>query len=107
LQNLRGLVVLDEIQLRSDLFPILRVLSDREESPAQFLILGSASPDLIKGTAQSLAGRVETIEVTPFSYLEARSKPLHWVRGGYPLSFLAANDEDSAAWREAFVQRFF
>jgi predicted AAA+ superfamily ATPase len=106
LENLRGLVVVDEIQLRPDLFPILRVLSDREGNPAQFLILGSASPDLIKGSAQSLAGRVETIEVTPFSYPEVPSKPLHWVRGGYPLSFLAANDEDSAAWREAFVQRF-
>ena len=66
LENLRGLVVVDEIQQRPDLFPILRVLSDREGNPAQFLILGSASPDLIKGSAQSLAGRVETIEVTPF-----------------------------------------
>lgn len=106
LENLRGLVVLDEIQLRPDLFPILRVLSDREGAPAQFLILGSASPDLIKGTAQSLAGRVETIEVTPFSYSEVRSMTSHWVRGGYPLSFLASSDENSAAWREAFVQRF-
>jgi predicted AAA+ superfamily ATPase len=106
LEGLRGLVVLDEIQLRPELFPILRVLSDRESAPAQFLILGSASPDLIKGTAQSLAGRVEMIEVTPFSYPEVRSKPSHWVRGGYPLSFLAASDGDSAAWREAFVQRF-
>jgi predicted AAA+ superfamily ATPase len=106
LENLRGLVVLDEIQLRPELFPILRVLSDREGVPAQFLILGSASPDLIKGTAQSLAGRVETIEVTPFSYSEVRSMTSHWVRGGYPLSFLASSDENSAAWREAFVQRF-
>jgi len=106
LEGLRGLVVVDEIQLRPELFPILRVLSDREGSLAQFLILGSASPDLIKGTAQSLAGRVETIEVTPFSYPEVEAKPSHWVRGGYPLSFLAKSDEDSAAWREAFVQRF-
>jgi len=106
LENLRGLVVLDEIQLRPDLFPILRVLSDREGALAQFLILGSASPDLIKGTSQSLAGRVETIEVTPFSYSEVHSMQTHWVRGGYPLSFLATADENSAAWREAFIQRF-
>jgi predicted AAA+ superfamily ATPase len=106
LENLRGLVVLDEIQLRPDLFPILRVLSDREGALAQFLILGSASPDLIKGTSQSLAGRVETIEVTPFSYPEVHSMQTHWVRGGYPLSFLATTDENSVAWREAFIQRF-
>ena len=106
LENLRGLVVLDEIQLRPELFSILRVLSDREGNPAQFLILGSASPDLIKGTAQSLAGRVETIEVTPFSYTEVLSNTSHWLRGGYPLSFLASSDENSAAWREAFVQQF-
>ena len=74
-------MVLDEIQLRPDLFPILRVLSDRETHQAQFLILGSASPDLIKGTAQSLAGRVETIEVTPFSLPEVRLMQTHWVRG--------------------------
>lgn len=106
LESLSGLVVLDEIQMRPDLFPILRVLSDREAQPAQFLILGSASPDLIKGTAQSLAGRVETIEVTPFSLPEVGSMQTHWVRGGYPLSYLAASDENSVAWREAFVQRF-
>lgn len=106
LEPLRGLVVLDEIQLRPDLFPILRVLSDREGAPAQFLILGSASPDLIKGTAQSLAGRVETIEVTPFSFPEVGSMRRHWVRGGYPLSYLAESEENSGAWREAFVRRF-
>ena len=106
LESLSGLVVLDEIQLRPDLFPILRVLSDRETRQSQFLILGSASPDLIKGTAQSLAGRVETIEITPFSLPEVRSMQTHWVRGGYPLSYLALSDENSVAWREAFVQRF-
>ena len=106
LERLRGLVVVDEIQQRPDLFPILRVLSDREGTPAQFLILGSASPDLIKGTAQSLAGRVETIEVTPFSFAEVGAMQRHWVRGGYPLSYLAGSEENSAAWRESFVQRF-
>ena len=106
LERLRGLVVVDEIQLRPDLFPVLRVLSDREGTPAQFLILGSASPDLIKGTAQSLAGRVETIEVTPFSFPEVGSMQRHWVRGGYPLSYLAGSEGNSAAWRESFVQRF-
>ena len=106
LERLRGLVVVDEIQQRPDLFPILRVLSDREGTPAQFLILGSASPDLIKGTAQSLAGRVETIELTPFSFAEVGAMQRHWVRGGYPLSYLAGSEENSAAWRESFVQRF-
>ena len=106
LERLRGLVVVDEIQQRPDLFPILRVLSDREGTPAQFLILGSASPDLIKGTAQSLAGRVETIEVAPFSFAEVGAMQRHWVRGGYPLSYLAGSEENSAAWRESFVQRF-
>lgn len=106
LERLRGLVVVDEIQQRPDLFPILRVLSDREVPPAQFLILGSASPDLIKGTAQSLAGRVETIEVTPFSFAEVGAMQRHWVRGGYPLSYLAGSEGNSAAWRESFVQRF-
>lgn len=106
LESLNGLVVLDEIQLRPDLFPILRVLADREASKAQFLILGSASPDLIKGSAQSLAGRVETIEVTPFSLPEVGAMQMHWVRGGYPLSYLSANDKNSVVWRESFVQRF-
>ena len=70
LEPLRGLVVIDEIQLRPDLFPLLRVLCDRDDRPAQFLLLGSASPKLIKGASESLAGRIETIEITPFNHAE-------------------------------------
>lgn len=106
LRDLRGLVVIDEIQRRPDLFPVLRVLSDREALPARFLILGSASPDVIRSSSESLAGRVETIQINGFSIaevgIEAASK--HWLRGGFPLSFLADSDTDSLAWRKNFIQ---
>ncbi|RRK02800.1 hypothetical protein Ga0100230_001770, partial [Opitutaceae bacterium TAV3] len=73
LESLSGLVVIDEIQLRPELFPLLRVLADRRGSPATFMILGSASPQLARHSGESLAGRVETIEITPFSLIEAAS----------------------------------
>jgi predicted AAA+ superfamily ATPase len=108
LQDLRDLVVIDEIQRRPDLFPILRVLSDREGLPARFLILGSASPEMIRSSSESLAGRMETISISGFSLAEVGvdALPDHWLRGGFPLSFLAANDSDSFAWRKNFVQTF-
>lgn len=108
LQDLRELVVIDEIQRRPDLFPILRVLADREDLPARFLILGSASPELIRSSSESLAGRMETISISGFSLAEVGVDALqdHWLRGGFPLSFLAANDSDSFAWRKNFVQTF-
>jgi len=108
LEPLRGLIVIDEIQLRPDLFPILRVLCDREDQPAQFLLLGSASPKLIKGAAESLAGRIETIEITPFSHHELgiENEIQHWLGGGFPRSFLADTDEDSHLWRINFIHRF-
>jgi predicted AAA+ superfamily ATPase len=108
LEGLEGIVVIDEIQLRPDLFSVLRVLADRPDLPARFLILGSASPDLIRGSCQSLAGRVETIEITPFRLTElgVEKEDMHWCRGGYPLSCLAAGEKASAAWREAFIQQF-
>ncbi|MGC9452954.1 MAG: ATP-binding protein [Oceanipulchritudo sp.] len=108
LEGLEGLVVIDEIQLRPELFGVLRVLADREDRRATFLILGSASPDLVERTAQSLAGRVETIEVTPFSSLETGLDKTrrHWLRGGYPLSYLAGSEADSVAWREGFIGQF-
>ena len=108
LRDLRGLVVIDEIQRRPDLFPILRVLADREDLAARFLILGSASPELVRSSSESLAGRVETISISGFSLAEIGidSLQLHWLRGGFPLSFLAANDADSFAWRKNFVQTF-
>jgi predicted AAA+ superfamily ATPase len=84
----------------------LRVLSDRDPLPARFLILGSASPDLIKASSESLAGRVETIPISGFSLAEVGAESLsrHWLRGGFPLSFLAASETDSLAWRKNFIQ---
>jgi predicted AAA+ superfamily ATPase len=106
LRDLRGLVVIDEIQRRPDLFPLLRVLSDRTPLPARFLILGSASPDLMRASSESLAGRVETIAISGFSLAEvgADAQAQHWLRGGFPLSFLANSEADSLAWRKNFIQ---
>lgn len=108
LSDLRDIIVIDEIQRRPDLFPILRVLADREDLPARFLILGSASPELVRSSSESLAGRVETISISGFSLAEigTTSMQQHWLRGGFPLSFLAENDPDSFAWRRNFVQTF-
>lgn len=106
LKTLRGLIVIDEIQRRPDLFPILRVLCDRKPSPAKFLLLGSAAPALIRLASETLAGRVETIEVGGFTLAEAgigKQAP-YWLRGGFPPSFLARTDGDSFAWRKAYIQ---
>ena len=106
LRDLTGLVVIDEIQRRPDLFPLLRVLCDRDPLPARFLILGSASPDLAQASSESLAGRVETVSISGFSLAEVGvdAQNTHWLRGGFPLSFLANSDADSLAWRKNFVQ---
>ena len=108
LRELTGLVVIDEIHRRPDLFPLLRVLADRRPLQAKFLILGSASPDLIRGASESLAGRLETISVSGFSLAEVGQERLkqHWLRGGFPLSYLAASDTDSQIWRKNFIQTF-
>lgn len=108
LENLSGLVVIDEIQLRPELFPILRVLVDRTPNPASFLILGSASRDLIRQGSETLAGRIGFVEVTPFSVAETGSEATDtlWLRGGFPLSFLAPSDEASWQWRESYVRTF-
>lgn len=106
LQALTDIIVIDEIQRMPALFPILRVLADRVPLPARFLILGSASPDLLQQTSESLAGRVERIDISGFSLGEVgmESHSRHWLRGGFPLSFLAASDEDSYVWRRNFIQ---
>lgn len=106
LQPLEGLVVIDEIQHRPELFPTLRVLADRSDNPARFLILGSASGDLLRQSSESLAGRVERIPVGGLSLRELGSDAEHhlWMRGGFPMSFLAENDADSLAWRKQFIQ---
>ncbi|MDP3850357.1 MAG: ATP-binding protein [Luteolibacter sp.] len=108
LQGLRGLVVLDEVQRRPDLFELLRVLLDRDPVPASFLLLGSASPHLIKGVSESLAGRVGFVDLAGFDCWETNSEDLRklWVRGGFPRSFLAPDDESSVLWREGFLRTF-
>jgi len=108
LRGLRGLIVIDEIQRQPELFQVLRVLADRQPLPARFLILGSASPELMRRSSESLAGRLETIAIGGFSLAEvglAAHRP-HWLRGGFPLSFLAASDADSLTWRKNFIQTF-
>lgn len=108
LEGLKGLVVIDEVQRMPELFPLLRVLLDREPLPAQFLLLGSAAPELLRGASESLAGRIEFLEMGGFGLGEVgvgRQRPL-WTRGGFPRSFLAANNADSFRWRSAFLQAF-
>ena len=106
LRPLNGLVVIDEIQRRPDLFPILRVLADRKDTPARFLILGSASGNLMRQTSESLAGRMERIVIGGFSLSELGSEAEQhlWLRGGFPLSYLAGSDVNSIAWRTNFIQ---
>jgi len=105
---LQGLVVIDEIQLIPELFSALRVLADREHRKAFFLILGSASPPLIRAVSESLAGRTEIVELSGFSLEELGPQQWRrlWVRGGFPRSFLAESDRDSEAWREGFIRTF-
>jgi uncharacterized protein len=98
------LIVIDEIQLRPDLFPVLRVLVD--EKPRKFLILGSASRDLLKQSSETLAGRIGYIELTPFSRSEVDDRQRLWLRGGFPLSYLADADKKSFAWRQAYISTF-
>ncbi|MBU0499373.1 MAG: ATP-binding protein [Gammaproteobacteria bacterium] len=105
---LSDLVILDEIQNAPELFSVLRVLADRRDNPASFLILGSASPQLIKGASETLAGRVEFIDLSGFDLTEipARESEKLWLRGGFPRSFLADSEADSLAWREGFIRTF-
>ena len=108
LRPLRGMVVIDEIQRRPDLFPLLRVLADRKPLPARFLILGSAAPELLKQSSETLAGRLETVPLEGFRLadLGTRMQTRHWLRGGFPLSFTARTEADSVAWRKQFLQTF-
>ncbi len=108
LRPLKGLVVIDEVQRRPELFPILRVLADRRPLPARFLLLGSAAPELLRQASESLAGRIETVPLEGFRLadLGAGAQPRHWLRGGFPLAFTARSDADSFAWRRQFLQTF-
>lgn len=102
------LICLDEIQRLPDIFPVLRGIIDRNRRNGQFLILGSASRDLIKQSAESLAGRISYIEVTPFNSKEASfvDPAVHWLQGGYPRSILSENNEISLQWREDYIRTF-
>jgi uncharacterized protein len=115
LRDLTGLVVLDEIQLRPDIFPLLRVLADRPGTPARFLILGSAAPELLKHTAETLAGRVVFHEIEGLALNElvpsaTASEPAwldrRWLRGGFPRALLATNTQVSRQWRDAFIRTY-
>ncbi|MFN3490603.1 MAG: ATP-binding protein [Anaerolineales bacterium] len=108
LEALKGIVVIDEIQRKPDLFPVLRVLSDRQPLPARFLILGSASPALLRQSSETLAGRITIISMNGFRLDEVgfEKQNIHWQRGGFPLSFLANSDNNSLAWRKDFVSTF-
>ncbi len=108
LESLDGLVVIDEVQHSEGLFRLLRVLVDRPSNQARFLILGSAGPDLLRQSAESLAGRIAYHELLPFQADETGADCIDrlWIRGGFPRSFLAADEGDSAAWRTAFIRTF-
>ena len=108
LGSLPGLVILDEIQAMPHLLPVLRVLADRPRRRTRFLLLGSASPDIVRGSAETLAGRVEFVELSGFDLVEAGPHDWErlWVRGGFPRSFLARSEADSRAWREGFARTF-
>lgn len=108
LENLEGLVVLDEIQRSPDLFPVLRVLADRPNKKTKFLILGSASRDLIRQSSESLAGRISYLEMGGFTLDLVGSEKAEklWIRGTFPKSFLAASEAASYQWRLDFIATF-
>ena len=108
LEELRGLVVIDEVQRRPDLFPILRVLADRRPKPARFLVLGSASPDLIRQSSESLAGRVHYYRLGGLGLHEVGHNRLNrrWLRGGFPEAWLARSNAAAFLWIESFVRTF-
>lgn len=108
LKNLTGLVVIDEIQRLPNLFTVLRVLVDRPRSRARFLILGSASPELLRQSSESLAGRIVYRELCGFSLAEVGSSRMDrlWMRGGLPRSFLARSEAESHEWRRSFIGTF-
>lgn len=107
LEGLRGLVMIDEVQRRPEIFPVLRVLIDRPKAP-KLLILGSASPDLLRQSSESLAGRILYHHLEGFSLEETGAQNLQklWLRGSFPRSYLARSNQGSNEWRRGFVQTF-
>ncbi len=106
LKTLRGLIVIDEIQRRPDLFETLRVLVDNQEHQQQYLILGSASRELIRQSSESLAGRISYLELTPFNLSEVKDESQLWLRGGFPAAYLAKNDLQSMIWRRDYIRTY-
>ncbi|RPJ82367.1 MAG: ATP-binding protein [Deltaproteobacteria bacterium] len=108
LNDLSGLVVIDEVQRKPELFELLRVIVDRPDQNARFLLLGSASLNLIKGVSESLAGRIGFVDLGGFQLWEAGAecRDRLWIRGGFPKAFLADSDESSIQWRESFIRTF-
>lgn len=106
LAELEGLIVIDEIQKRPDLFPALRVLIDEHKGTQRYLILGSASRDLIQQSSETLAGRINYMELNPFSYPEVDDISKLWIRGGFPNSYLAHTNEMSWEWRKSYISTF-
>jgi len=108
LEPLSGLVVIDEVQRTPGLFKPLRVLTDRKKEKTKYLILGSASRELIRQSSESLAGRIQYLELTPFSSAEVGIDDFEkvWLRGGYPRSFLAETETNSRTWRDAYIRTF-
>jgi len=108
LQAPSGTVIIDEIQRLPAILPILRVLADSPGNPARFLLLGSSSPELIKGASESLAGRIAFVDMSGFDMEETGPENLHklWMRGGFPLSYIADNESGSFKWRQDFIRTF-
>ncbi len=108
LETLSGLVIIDEVQRQPDLFQLLRVLADRPNNPAHFLLLGSASPQLVRGVSESLAGRIGFIDLGGFDLAEVETaqRDQLWLRGGFPRAFLADDDAASMIWRQEFIRTF-
>ncbi len=108
LEPLRGLIILDEIQRRPEIFPVLRVLADRPRKPARFLVLGSASPELLAQSSETLAGRITYHELGGLSAKEVGAKAIDrlWLRGGFPPSYSARSDAESSRWRAQFIRTF-
>jgi hypothetical protein len=107
--NAHRCVILDEIQRRKDLFPMLRSAIDSNRRPGRFILLGSGSPELIRDTSESLAGRICYLQLLPLSYPEVRTTiglHEHWLRGGFPLSLLAIGSKQSMRWRQSFIQTY-
>ncbi len=108
LRSLKGLVVIDEVQRLPNLFPLLRVLADRRPRPARFLVLGSASPDLLRQSSESLAGRINYYELNGLGLDEVGNQRLRrrWLRGGFPAAYLSQSNLTCFEWLESFARTF-